>query len=229
MLMLALSAASMSAGLALTVLGSAGTASADCLSFSGLGNGHGCTTTNFGDLAIGVGKGVNATASGGFSTAIAIGGRGTYLNGPGPGTTATASGGFNTSIAVGVDAVASTKGVFDYAASYGPRAQAITVGRISSTVAAGYPVRTSGAFSTTTPTTAVAGLNSNNSFNSAIALGNGSLACANGCNPVSGSGNISLAFGDRTTAFAGPNGKFAAAVGTSRRAINGVNNNGTNP
>jgi hypothetical protein len=79
-----------SGALALGALESAGDASATCVSFSGIGNGNGCRTTNIGDTAIVIGSG-NAIASGGFNLAIAVG---TY-------TYAESRGHFNTAIAVG--------------------------------------------------------------------------------------------------------------------------------
>jgi hypothetical protein len=105
----------MSCSLAFAGLGAAGSAHADCVSFSGLFSvGKGCTTTQFGDLAIGLGSFVSATASGGFNIAIAIGkggptndvlayalGIGNFAASMGLETGATAKGDFNTAIAVG--------------------------------------------------------------------------------------------------------------------------------
>jgi hypothetical protein len=76
----------------LAALASAGTANASCASFGGnVTIGKGCTTTNRGDVAIGLGKGTVVNASGGFNTGIAIG----------PRAAAYSVGSFNTAIAVG--------------------------------------------------------------------------------------------------------------------------------
>src|ERR1700756_1499093 len=117
---------------------SAGTAYATCASISGINAGGGCTTTDPGDVAIGLGPNTTATASGGDDTAIAIG----------DGASAIADNGtHNTAIAIG---------------NPGPNTDAF--------------------FGQVVPTSAQAGFapNTNNggpsSNNTAIALGNGSVA-----------------------------------------------------
>jgi hypothetical protein len=67
-----LAAAVATCSFAVAALGPAPTANATCASFFGIGNGGGCTST-FGTVAIAIGTGASAEASGFFSTALAVG------------------------------------------------------------------------------------------------------------------------------------------------------------
>lgn len=162
---------------ALAALGSAGTANASCISFSGIGNGNGCTTTNIGDTAIVLGSGT-AVASGGFNTSVAVG---TYAY-------SEARGVFNTAIAVGdpgqndfqpglLVTTAYTVGTFN---------RAIAIGKGSLAEADGGPGHG----------TAPIGLHT------AITIGNGSLAYAG---LHGGVGRTGLAIGSRKSADDGIN------------------------
>lgn len=118
--------------LAVGSLSGAGPAAASCASFNGTAHvGQGCTTTNKGDVAIGIGRGTVVTASGGHNTAIAIGNPGpnAYESGGvipatafanegtgnkafaiGNGTLAGAAGDSNTGIAIGSGSLSSATG-----------------------------------------------------------------------------------------------------------------------
>jgi hypothetical protein len=95
--------------LAIGSMSTAGSANATCISFSGMNNGQGCTTTNAGDLAIAIGPRAGARASGGFNVSIAVGST-ALATGDGVGNVALAfgnqahanmQGNFNTGLAVG--------------------------------------------------------------------------------------------------------------------------------
>lgn len=170
-------------------LGSAPTANATCASFSGIGNGNGCTTTNIGDLAIVVGSGT-AIASGGFNTSVAVG---TF-------TYAEARGQFNTAIAVGDPGQNDFQGGNLVATAYtvGTLNRAITFGKGSLAEADGGP-----GFNT-----APVGLHT------AITLGNGSIAYAG---ELGGIGRTGLAVGDRQSAQDGLNNGLRRKASASSR------------
>ncbi len=97
-------------GLAVTALGTAGTASASCASLNGHGIGQGCESTP-GSVAIGLGKDAKATSLGTGNVAIAVGNPGdSRFYGTPTSTQAYANGTGNTSIALGDGSVAGTLG-----------------------------------------------------------------------------------------------------------------------
>jgi hypothetical protein len=105
----AVCAAALAAGLTVSGIGSASTADASCLSFSGINIGSGCTSSLFG-IAIALGTGATADAGGLFSASYSIGdGATATTTGPlglavaaGPASLAQVLGGaFNVAVAVG--------------------------------------------------------------------------------------------------------------------------------
>jgi len=99
---------------------SAPTANATCASFFGIGNSADCTSTPT-TIAIAIGNGAQARATGLFGAAFAIGESAVATEGqPGPG------GAFSIGLAVGKKAGATTNGSLSLAAALGPGAQAET-------------------------------------------------------------------------------------------------------
>jgi hypothetical protein len=197
-----------SGALAVASLGSAGVANATCVSFSGFHNGGGCETTNLGDTAIGLG----------------------------PRTTVSASGGFNTSIAIGADATAESEGVGNAAIAVGNVATAVAqgsgvtkgVGNIAVAVGntgpnPGYVDPILGDIPPNDPQPATAGAFGR--FNRVAVFGNGSTAFAFGPIPnIPGGNNTAITVGSGSNSNAFGANRFAAALGSNRHAINGINN-----
>jgi hypothetical protein len=197
--------------LAVGALGGAGSANASCVSFSGLNSGSGCKTANFGDTAIGIGNTGAVEASGGFNTAIAVGtgtqataingqfntavaiGNAGYNNVYGPDTAAAAyaNGTGNTAFAMGTGSVAGANGVLSTATVIGSGSTAITGGE---------------------------GVTSHGSLNRALVLGDNSFALAAGGDStkgLSGIGNNSaMAVGNGSVASVN-----WASTGTKRNTV----------
>jgi hypothetical protein len=211
--------------LALCALVGAGSANASCVSFSGLNSGNGgtgkCTTTSFGDTAIGIGNtdvveasggfntsiavgaGADASATGGqFNTAIAIGNEG-YNEDVGSvvPATATAVGSGNSSIALGNGAAAQTRGILNHATVIGDGSTALAFGDRF-----GHPGVLNSAFVLGNKSTAVVfGGNTTSGLkgignNSAVVLGNNSLAEVNGAPGTDKRNQIAVALGSNKTA-----------------------------
>lgn len=89
----------LAAGLTATGIGSASTANATCLSFSGINIGSGCTSSLFG-IAIALGPGATADAGGFFSTSLSVGN----------GATATTAGPLDVAVAAGPASLAQVLG-----------------------------------------------------------------------------------------------------------------------
>ena len=97
-------------GLAVTALGTAGSANASCASLNGHGIGQGCESTP-GSVAIGLGKDAKATSLGTGNVAIAVGNPGySRFYGTPTQTQAYANGTGNTSVALGDGSIAGTLG-----------------------------------------------------------------------------------------------------------------------
>jgi hypothetical protein len=204
--------------LAVASLSSAGAANATCASFSGVNAGTGCTSTPT-SFAVGLGPGTTASAQGVFNGAIAIGNTSFALVNELPNTDPRAgNGGFNLAIAVGNNAGAITRGTGNVALAVGnpgPNAGFPEFGQ------AGPTHRTFAEASGT--------------FNRAFALGDGSIALANGGNrlgvPRSIGNNTAISLGTGANSYAGaipavaggttPNNQFAFA-GAGMKAINAV-------
>jgi hypothetical protein len=205
--------AAASAAIATVTMGTAPEAKATCVSFGGVVNtdsSH-CQTTSIGDVAIAIGPGTYANASGGFNTSISLG----------PNAQSVAEGqlnaghGFNTAIAVGSNAVSSADtGLANTSISIGNNPDttccrawtggrgnlAVNVGQGSSAEALG-------------------------DFNRAISFGNGSKTYAYGLG-AGVSRAISLGNNNNTTAggpFSATNRGFAASIGNGRLSFNGIN------
>lgn len=195
-----------SGALAVAALGTAGAANATCASFSGVNAGSGCTTANIGDTAIGLG----------------------------PDTVVSASGGFNTSIAVGNEAFADSFGTGNSSLAFGTRATALTEGRGNLAFVLGNPGPNPGIvdpvlgdIEPTDEIESAAGAFGN--FNRAVVFGNGSSGYAVGGTTfndmdIPGANNTAFTFGNGSNADAFGLNRFAGAFGSTRNAINGINN-----
>lgn len=198
-------AALSSGALAATALSSAGTANASCASFGGVVNlGKGCTTTNFGDTAIGIGKNVTVRASGGFNTAVGIGTNEVLADAEGRG---------NVSFALGDAPGATSKGLLN---------RAVAVGSPGFNPGPNFGNDPAGIYDTVAE--------SDGTLNSSTSFGKGSIAFAVNGAPFGSQKvglNRSIAVGNGNNAFAGFNdrsGRFAAAVGRDQTADDGINN-----
>ncbi len=177
-------------------LWSPGQAGASCASFSGVSVGQGCQTTARGDVAIGIGRGTEVRASGGFNTAIAIG----------PKASATADGQRNRSVSAGDGALAETDGIRNRATAIGNRGFNVVYGPDDYTYARGAGSHNRALAIGTTANTAVAegGDGTTAGRNTAAAVGQGNWATA-GVN--GGSNKVGLAIGRRQHATDGINNK----------------------
>ncbi|MBB3601388.1 hypothetical protein FHT40_001021 [Mycolicibacterium sp. BK556] len=205
----------MSISLASVGVGAAGDARADCVSFSGLFSlGKGCTTTQFGDLAIGLGSYVSATASGGLNVAIAIG----------SGRSAS-------------ELIAYAVGVGNVATSIGVETGATAQGYFNTAVAAGIPgynlgAPTYGLVAGTWDTVAEA----DGILNAAYSFGAGNIAFAGNGYPFNSEPlgvNLAITVGNGSNSYAGYAPtilQFSAALGNNKVADGGINNtNGGRP
>jgi hypothetical protein len=162
-------------------MSSAGTASATCVSFSGLNNGGGCTTTSLGDLAIGIGPQSVARASGGFNTSIAVG----------PTALATGDGRGNVALAFGTQAHANLVGTGNLGLAvgnpgpnvrWGPNwnTTAWAAGTLNSAFAFGDGTNAEVEGGKDTEPTPGFPIENGVGLNTSIALGNGSFSSAGG-------------------------------------------------
>jgi hypothetical protein len=231
-------AAVATAAFAGSALGTAPAAHATCASFWGIGNGNGCTST-FGTMAIAIGTGASAEATGFFSTALAVG----------PDSNAQAFGSLSTAIAVGAEggnlnAIAfagrSAGDFLNTAISLGSDTQAesdfgqTNVGNMALDLGYGDDVRSGGTFSTAM---SVGGnghypnntVTANGTLNSAFALfGNGNHVTADP-GPLAIAGSIGQT--DQTVTKKGPgfniNGVTVGGAAAPAKAAVGTSKKGT--
>jgi hypothetical protein len=199
-----------SGAMAAAALNTAGQAEATCMSAGGwFSVGHGCTTSAPGDFAFAIGEGAEATATGGFNTAIAVGNF----------TSATASGQMNTAIGVGAGATAEAIGGYSNvalaigdAATGGGDTQALMRAKGTYALAGSDPRKLADDVDRQ-----VAVQNHNNT---AISIGSGAQSTANGVF------STASAFGTMANAIASGARNTAFAFGTqaSAQALGGKNN-----
>jgi len=195
------------AGLAAAMLTGAGSANASCISVGGIGNTSQCNTSNFGDVAVVIGKGY-ATAQGGGNIAWAIGNNADAIaagkynlafaqgnTGPNPGMVVTT--GEN-----GV-AIPATDKEDAFAESLGFGNRAIAIGDGATAAAMGGD----GLSSISRLQLKRAQIGNNTS----ITIGKGSNSYAGSLPPKLPPGNA-------------PRNQFAAALGDHHNALNGINN-----
>jgi hypothetical protein len=193
-------------GLAAAALSGAGTASGNCASISGIGNGPGAgggsCTSSPGSFAIGLGPNTTANANGVFNGAVAYG----LDNGVTDSTVANANGSaFDFALASGKNTLANANNGF------GNLAIAQGTGVTSATPGGASP----------NPVTANAGLNPGDAGNVAINLGGsavGTKAATPNITQAGGTGNIATNFGGSSTAG---HPMIVQAFGLGNAAFNG--------
>jgi hypothetical protein len=181
-----------SGAMAAAAMGTAPPAEASCVAAGGwFSIGSGCVATSPGDFALAIGPGATATADGGSNTAIAWG----------VGAMATATGVHNTAMAIGNAATGGDSGAEE-------------LSRVSTrTVAvAGQPTKVAAA--------AAEGMQPVQSYNTAIAIGNGAQSRASGVR------STAISNGTEANATARGVQNFAYSRGTraTSQAISGRNN-----
>jgi hypothetical protein len=194
---------------------SAATAYATCASISGVNSGGGCTTTDAGDIAIGLGPNTTATANGGFDTAIAIGADASAIADFGTHNTAIAIGNPGPNTAAFMGQVVPTSAQAGFAPSVttgGPSSNNTALALGDGSVA--QATFGSGSFATAVGNGAVALANFGDN-NNAIAIGINSGASA-----AHGDNNVAQVVGVGSTAFAVQgNNNVARVVGDNSEAI----------
>jgi hypothetical protein len=183
--------------LAAAALSSAGTATANCASISGIstgGSGGGSCTSAPGSFAIGIGPNTTANATGIFDGAVAYG----LDNGGTDRTEADALGGVgNFALAAGKNTLAQAQGSFgNIAIAQGTGASAAN------------------------PVIAAAGVTPGDSFNAAINIGGASATTVRNVAVAGGSGNIATNLGGSSTGRP----SFVQAFGTGNTATNAGGN-----
>jgi len=182
------------AGAAAAALGGAGTASATCASISGIGNGNGCTSTPT-SFAIGIGDKTEATATGLFTGAIAVGNN----NGAADLTQAKSDGAFSLAMALGKNTWAVTHGNLGLAVAQGTGATAAL------------------------PVYAQAGLDSGDNLNVALNLASTATAGLQSEVLAAGQGNVAANIGGSPSATR-PTAVYALGTGNAAFNLGGKGN-----